>query len=218
MRVYHFIGEQFGLSAIGLRRLKISRLDQLNDPFEMLAGTQGDPETRLAMRLLREAFAKHLGILCFSRDWHNPVMWGHYAQSHRGLCLGFDVDESVAMSVRYVSKRIPLDHYLDPSTSEAEVRALAAKFASTKYAHWRYEKEIRCWASLETDGPDIQFFDFGDQLRLREVYIGFQSSINRQMVIDALGDGLESPVTVRNTRLAFRTFRVVTQRNQKLWR
>jgi len=218
MRLYQFIGDRHGLEAIGLRRLKISRLDRLNDPFEMLAGTQSDPMTRLAMRTLRNALARHLGLLCFSRDWRNPVMWGHYAESHRGLCLGFDVDDHIAMPVEYVPRRLPFDHFLAPETSEKEVRVLAARFASTKYSHWRYEKEVRCWASLDPDGPDIQFYYFGTQIRLREVHIGFQSPITRKMVADALGDDLGGQVKVNNTRLAFRTFKIVTQRDQKLWR
>lgn len=217
MRLYHFIGSQHGLEAIGLRRLKISRIDRLNDPFEMLAGTQGDRLTRQGMRVVRDAIASRLGLLCFSRDWNSPVMWGHYAESHRGLCLGFDVDEAIAMPVTYVTKRLSFDHFLDPSTSEDEVRALAVRFAATKYAHWRYEKEVRCWAPLDPEGPDVQFHYFGSRIRLRHVYIGFQSPIARRMVFEALGDELSSAVKVTSTRLAFRTFRVVTQRNHRLW-
>ena len=39
MRLYHFINADYAVEAVGLRRLKISRLDKLNDPFEMFAGT-----------------------------------------------------------------------------------------------------------------------------------------------------------------------------------
>ena len=217
MRLYQFISGQFGLEAIGLRRLKISRLDRLNDPFEMLAGTQSDPKTRQAMGVLRNSIARHLGLLCFSRDWHNPMMWGHYAERHQGLCLGFEVDDDIAMPVEYVAKRLLFDHYLAPDTSDEEVRLLAKRFASTKYSHWRYEKEVRCWASLDPEGPDLQFSYFGKQIRLREVYIGFQSPITHQMVVAALGRDLVDHVMVHKTRLAFRTFRVVTQRDKRQW-
>jgi hypothetical protein len=217
MRLYHFIHPDFALEAIGLRRLKISRIDQLNDPFEMLAGTQSDPMTRLAMRELRRVISARLGILCFSRDWHNPMLWSHYADRHRGLCLGFEVDEAIAMPVTYVAKRVPFDHYLDKATTEQEVRGMAATFASTKFSHWRYEQEVRCWASLDPAGPELQFSYFGEKMKLTHVYLGFRTAISRQMVEDALGDELASKVRVRNTRLAFRTFRVVTQHKPALW-
>lgn len=218
MRLYQFINSQFALQAIGLRRLKISRLDRLNDPFEMLAGTQSDPIGRAATRLIRNELARHVGLLCFSRDWRNPVMWGHYAESHKGLCLGFDVDDRIAMPVQYTRKRIPFDHYLNPNTDEGEVRAIAARLAATKYSHWRYEKEVRCWASLDPEGPDLQFHPFGRQIQLREVHIGFQSPITRDQIAAALGDDLEGVVRVNNTRLAFRTFQIVVQRDKRLWK
>lgn len=217
MRLYHFTNGNFGLQAIGLRRLKISRLDQLNDPFEMMAGTQSDPDSRLAMRLGRELFSKQLGILCLSRDWHNPVLWGHYADRHRGMCLGFDVDDSIAMPVTYVRKRLPADDFMKETMSNSDRRLLAGKLASTKFSHWSYEQEVRCWSKLDPEGPDIQFSSFNKKLQLKEVILGFQSPVTREAVTAALGD-LEHEVAIKNTRLAFRTFRVVTQQNRALWK
>ena len=33
------------------------------------------------------------GITCFSKDNANILMWSHYASNHKGVCLGFDIDE-----------------------------------------------------------------------------------------------------------------------------
>jgi hypothetical protein len=43
-------------------------------------------------------------MLCFSRDWHNPVQWSHYADKHRGICLGFDVPDSLLVPVQYTKE------------------------------------------------------------------------------------------------------------------
>ena len=88
MRLYQFISSAHALEAIGLRRLKISRINQLNDPFEMLAGTQSHPVTRLVTRAIRDTLAEHLGMLCFSRDWYNPVMWGTMLTAIAGYASG----------------------------------------------------------------------------------------------------------------------------------
>mgnify|MGYP000111306123 FL=1 len=216
MQVYHFIGEEYGVKAVGLRRLKISRVDQLNDPFELMAGTQTDQFSRLAMRVLRDAWAKRMGILCFSRDWHNTVMWGHYANRHRGLCLGFELDDRCAMPVRYVRHRLPADRLIYPDTSSEDSLNIARQLVNTKFSHWRYEREVRAWASLDPDGPPVQFKYFAADMKLTHVYIGARSSIRRQMIADALGDDL-ADVKIVSTRLAFRSFRVVTQRNPALW-
>jgi DUF2971 family protein len=218
LRLYHFVNAAYGLDNIRHRRLKISRLDELNDPFEMIAATQSDPRTRLAARLLKEVVGAKLGILCFSRSWTNPVQWSHYADRHRGVCLGFDVDDSVAMPIRYVSKRIPADAVMDRATPDAEVRRIAGALATTKYSHWRYEREVRCWHPLPERAPanGLAFAPFSRQMRLVRVIIGCQSVITRDEARSALG-ALSSEVELVNTRLAFRTFRVVTQRNSKLW-
>jgi len=73
---------------------------------------------------------KPKGLLCFSRHWHNPVLWAHYADSHKGLCLGFDVPDG-DRDVAYVERPIKLTH-LDLSVADSML--------FTKYEHWRYER------------------------------------------------------------------------------
>ena len=41
------------------------------------------------------------GILCFSEDWTDPVLWTHYGAKHRGICLGFDVKDGFAKKIVY---------------------------------------------------------------------------------------------------------------------
>ena len=37
MRVYHFLPAEFALASISLKRIKIARLSEVNDPFELQA-------------------------------------------------------------------------------------------------------------------------------------------------------------------------------------
>jgi hypothetical protein len=30
--------------------------------------------------------------------WHNPLLWSHYADRHRGMALGFDTDDAILKS------------------------------------------------------------------------------------------------------------------------
>ena len=65
--------------------------------------------TRLRGRCFR-AFKKEMeqsyGILCFCRTKRNPVLWSHYADKHKGMCLGFDVRDDSLNAVKYVSRRL----------------------------------------------------------------------------------------------------------------
>ena len=88
----------------------------------------------------------------------------------------------------------------------------------TKYAHWRYENEVRCFVTLEDRDPEknMYFADFSDSLKLVQVIVGAESKVTREALREALGD-LARDVEVFKVRLAFKSFRVVRQRNQKLW-
>jgi hypothetical protein len=38
--------------------------------------------------------------VCFSKNCDNSAMWGHYADSHKGVCLIYDLDESDSMNIQ----------------------------------------------------------------------------------------------------------------------
>lgn len=77
MRVYHFINEKFGLKDIRERRLKISRIMELNDPFELFGVELTDKKFRRFVRSEKMSVAENTGIICFSANWKNPVQWAH---------------------------------------------------------------------------------------------------------------------------------------------
>src|SRR5258708_5524793 len=112
MRVYKFLTRKYGLKAMRERRLKISEVHTLNDTFDLLPFDLSDPELRKGVIASRNEFGRNQGLLCFSQHWHNPVLWAHYADSHEGLCLGFDLpgERGVAQAVAYVERPIQLTH------------------------------------------------------------------------------------------------------------
>jgi len=58
---------------------------------------------------MKNELAQERGLLRFSRDWHNPVLWSHYASRHTGLCLGFDVPDDCLGPVSYSRKRLVVE-------------------------------------------------------------------------------------------------------------
>jgi hypothetical protein len=98
MRVFHFLPEDFALQDIEQRRVKVATFKDLNDPFELFSVNLADPILRAAFQEAKEQFAQHSGLVCFSRDWRNPVLWSHYAGRHTGFCLGFDIRDASSLS------------------------------------------------------------------------------------------------------------------------
>jgi hypothetical protein len=221
MRVYHFLNSKYGPEAITRRRLKLARISELNDPFEFLQVSSRNPRTRARYQYLKRALSEYMGLLCFSANWRNPVQWGHYAESHRGVCLGFEISPAAGLvKVRYVKKRIApklrVMRKMGPSAVEHMLDLLA-----TKFEHWRYEQEHRLFVQLadKDEESGLYFYDFGnsEHVKLREVIVGAQSQITVEQVATALG-GLAPDVTAHKARLAFRTFEVVKRRDQDSWR
>jgi hypothetical protein len=221
MRVYHFTKAIHGLEAIRRRRLKIARISELNDPFEFLQVASRNPKTRGRYQYLKRSLSEYMGLLCFSENWRNPVQWSHYAESHQGICLGFDVVPSTEMrKVRYVRSRIP-PNVRAMRTMGPDAVAHMLDLLTLKFEHWQYEQEHRLFVKLDEkeEKTGLYFFDFGTspQLKLRQVIVGAQSKISSEEVAEALGD-LAPKVVACKARLAFKTFEVVRQRNQDLWR
>lgn len=86
-------------------------------------------------------------VTCFSKASDNLLMWSHYANSHNGLCIGFDLlkfyshakkwnYERLLIPVQYSYKIEFVDFYEAP-------RDAFLTWLRNKSNHWKYEKEIR---------------------------------------------------------------------------
>lgn len=109
MRAYKFLPCRFGCHALRDKRLKLSELHTLNDPFEFRPFKLRSPIEATAFQSYLSDLGETRALSCFSASWHNPVQWAHYADNHKGLCLGFDVPESKAAPVEYVSSPYEID-------------------------------------------------------------------------------------------------------------
>ncbi len=85
-----------------------------------------------------------LGVCCFSQKDDALLMWSHYADKHKGICLSFDVskDKSVfggqIFQVEYPEK-YPIYNYPCDQGKFSSYRFLIA----TKSKDWEYENEVR---------------------------------------------------------------------------
>lgn len=189
----------------------MARLGDMNDPFELLAVELQKRKDREDFNRLKSEMNDTIGLLCFSRSWNNPVLWSHYGDKHRGVCLGFDIPDEFAKPVSYQGKRLAarMEH-IGPRDTNA---TLGYQLLTTKFEHWRYEDEVRLILLLNGAPGDggHNFVPFGDGLRLREVITGPRcklSSANLRSMVKAAGHR----ASIIRGRLAFRTFKVVRNR------
>jgi len=183
IRVYHLTSAEFAISNIGLGRMKVARFLDLNDPFELMALNLRERRTRKVVRDFKNAQDSHTGLLCFSANWTNPVLWSHYGVKHRGICLGFNLMRDRAQKVQYKDERIlaNLGEEGDPLTLDNELQDL---LLHTKYSHWKYEDELRVFVPLEEAIKEgtMHFCSFDQSLQLAEVILGPQCSLSLDAV------------------------------------
>lgn len=145
------------------------------------------------------------GILCFSEDWTDPVLWTHYGAKHRGICLGFDVKDGFAKKIVYREDRV----------RDAEIRGKTDKeildlLLLTKFESWRYEQEWRVLLNLSDSIGEggLHFYKFDKQLKLTEVILGAECSMTHKEVQHLVSTHHPQANTIK-ARLAFESFHIV---------
>jgi hypothetical protein len=210
MRVYHFLKAHYGIEAIKNRRIKVSRISTLNDPFEYLQYQTDNYFVKRLLQTRKSEINKKWGILCFSKNYTSPVQWAHYADGHQGLCLGFDIPEAHLMHVEYIKERASLKEF--QKGLEFEEEEFIKHMLSKKYEHWAYEEECRMLHRLENQNNETLFFaDFSPDLELREVIFGarFRGEIKE---IKSLLKEFENPVKTFSIQPCKREFKMIRPR------
>jgi hypothetical protein len=210
VRLYHLTNATHALTNIRKGRLKVTRISEANDPFELMALNFRDGRIRTAVAEYRTALDSERGLLCFSEDWTSPLLWSNYAHSHQGICLGFNVLENFVEKVTYQDKRIRAaidDETGDPfGLSQIQQSALC----HTKCHEWAYEKERRRFLLLKEAFCEcgIYFWHFGEDMQLAEVILGphcYTELIPLRGEVAALYPGART----FSARLAWQHFKVV---------
>ncbi|OQW41297.1 MAG: hypothetical protein A4S08_02945 [Proteobacteria bacterium SG_bin4] len=147
MIVYYFTPSEFALRALRDRRLKIARINELSDPFQLCAADFSNSDTQTKLEIFKNQMNECNGVICFSKSYQDPVLWSHYADAHRGVALVFEIPDEIAIRIDYQPERFKLD--VDAAIQrggfdESDLNQLI----STKFSSWGYEKEIRMLCHL----------------------------------------------------------------------
>ncbi|MFQ1977485.1 DUF2971 domain-containing protein [Aeromonas veronii] len=200
MKVYYKYSRFFGIESLKNITIRLSSPNTLNDPFEGMMNEHvkkrlikiAKPED-LGMQGYERHFGKEIintfivnkihsliskyGVVSLSETPINLLMWAHYADEHKGICIGFKPDlfdsldnkrRSIYKIESYLPQKVNYDSIRpqnidDEAESSKEIQEQARKQLLTKSNDWMYEKEHRCiiplnWAdqykSLSTNAED----------------------------------------------------------------
>lgn len=112
-------------------------------------------------------------VCSFSATWEPILLWSHYADAHRGICIGFSADNDdfgSALAVEY-SAEVPSIEFLSQVSDESLMRSLIL----TKADVWSYEEEFRLITHEPATYPQIPLIEHRyryQPAQLSEVILG----------------------------------------------
>ena len=205
---YHFTELEYAKSNIENAWIKVTRISEANDPFEFY-GFKATPGVLREMRRLKEDADLNLRLLCFSQDWRSPALWAHYANRHRGVCLGFWANRVTLHDVSYYSDRIDVGFGANAPVAFSE--KMKKVLFTAKAQDWGYEEEIRRILRVEEtfEAGGKRFFRFDDSLRFSEVILGENCTKKQLQDVRALVQQKYQTVIVYKARSAIGFFKMV---------
>jgi hypothetical protein len=141
-----------------------------------------------------------LRVYCLTWDPCSTLMWSHYANNHRGICLEFDTDNPLFDQAQKVDYSVEYPLWLPHQEMEKTARDLLM----TKSVDWKDERQFRILGVHEGD-PARLLVDH-DYLALppralKSVIVGCEADYDsiRKLVNDtALGVSIKRAVRVPN--------------------
>lgn len=211
VEAYHLLSAEHAISSIGLRRLKVARFSEANDPFELLGLNCMRRGLRKALGSFREIQSDRIAMLCFSDEWKSPVLWSHYADGHKGICLGFELDPRLGLrGIQRVNYKDDKLRAIDKIVVDDLTTELQELLLVTKFSHWKYERELRAFVELSKMLREHgrYFHPLGEGLRLTEVVLGHLCPVSLLAPIRELTRRMNPGAVVSKARLGFKYFEV----------
>lgn len=145
---------------------------------------------------VKTSLESRLKICCLTTDHTNKLMWSHYADSHKGICVEYDFSD------RAVNKSQPLPVYYSHErpqfvwkpegelTQESKNKGSACLMQTllTKDEVWSYEKEWRMVIPAETEPDNVP------APPIKCIYIGASCSEENTKKIVNTAKALQIPV------------------------
>ncbi|MFA5136009.1 MAG: DUF2971 domain-containing protein [Patescibacteria group bacterium] len=170
---YHFLSSQNAIHDLERKMIRVSTIDSLNDPFELLPYLRHMRNKEYGRYMdIRNRVSKIYGLLCFSTKTTEPLLWSHYANKHKGVALGFELLNSDVFEVDYDPN--PIRRQIVLTQDLFRNKSMFLDLAKIKYEKWKYEQESRMIVKLDEcvniDGH--YFMEFNNRLIVRQIKLG----------------------------------------------
>lgn len=191
MILYKYVSREAAVKILETGSIGFTQSSYFNDPFDTPSYPRQESESiedrlfgDIKLMAKERLWETNTGVLSLTRTPTNPLMWAHYADKHRGVVLGFDMNEMGLTDVEcnfipaqygniiYVSTRPNAQFIMKPELglevgSTHKFRADHYEKLQRLFLHkpvcWAYEEEVRvlkCLKGLNDEGGSTQSGDF----------------------------------------------------------
>ena len=125
-------------------------------------------EFKESMRSAFKKLRKNVVVSCFGSTNDSILMWSHYAEMHKGICIEYDINDKDFRQVFYKEKMPDfklfetLEIFFGHEFLNKEIDFTNGEYdfmcepLLTKSLDWKYEGEIRCVYSAKKLDPKIK--------------------------------------------------------------
>jgi len=184
--LYKYRGIQnfrFFVDIVLKNRLYAASYFEMNDPMEgRYLYPSGSNSLDEDIRRKIQGEKEKIKICSLSEDPENELMWSHYAEGHKGVAIGVQVNES-----KYRVKPIEYDglHKLGMHNMHQDS---PIDILSHKLDVWRYEKEVRVFTSGRKTTIDVE---------VKEIIFGRSTSNQDKGFIKELVSNINQDIVFR---------------------
>jgi hypothetical protein len=158
MRELYKYCDKSGLNILKHKVLKISCIDEFNDPYEFKLAKSSNEDINNAVEKLYDFQKKSYRVLCFSYEYNNLILWSHYSKNHTGILIKFDTDmidanetdklTNYLHSVDYKNDMIEIPPNFMELTPEKQIDIIDRN-TFIKCSSWKYEGEYRALVKFD---------------------------------------------------------------------
>jgi len=148
MKIYKYQSININLlKSLQKKMIWYSRIDQLNDPYELFFIDNSGTE-------IYTNFRKSLCVCCFSKNKDEVLMWSHYGDNHKGICLEWEIDfekmKGSLFEIDYNNEITTLQKVDRLQSGHLSINIKTnGRFLLSKFKTWAYEEEIRIFKIVE---------------------------------------------------------------------
>jgi hypothetical protein len=142
-------------------KMKFGKPSEFNDPFDccpsviphISGSTLPDAAIDEVNRSRQSIVSAIYGIACFTTDPDKMLMWSHYGNQHRSVCVGFD-SEILNKNIPLNDRGNPLYAGIDKVHYTNDRPTLQSNnYFNNKSSSWEYENEFRIISQEKRGSP-----------------------------------------------------------------